>query len=400
MQIGWVDFSERDRRTALDVIQMGAQQGTVDELGTGIISEAFSNYFFPGTSTIQTKAKYFFLVPYAVQETIRQKSVTNVKDALRVLDELEEKTCKSLVDKCGSVPGIIGQDNIRQGKWVKRSPSSIYWNGLRTLGFFNAPFGFNPSISEYFRAELKQRAHLKDSSDDLLGDDIDRDDRDAGHGLYHEYWTIPYIKDWKNHLDIKLTRDEASTFAEKIHTHKHGTLLEFLLDEKQDLNYTNFLDMAEHLKGEVAQPLGSMMQMALDFDGLFYLGTILFNLELSDDQNEKALEEWEIYRPKASTMAGHVNLDAIYSSLGIRNRNSYVFLKNLRECLIENSDESIARARMYIVRQSEALKRGNSKLKRKNEFDNQHWFGGGHLDYRFNNAMTILNDIKEGMGDA
>jgi len=66
MQIGWVDFSERDRRTALDVIQMGAQQGTVDELGTGIISEAFSNYFFPGTSTIQTKAKYFslFLMPF------------------------------------------------------------------------------------------------------------------------------------------------------------------------------------------------------------------------------------------------------------------------------------------------------------------------------------------------
>jgi len=39
MQIGWIDFSERDIRTALDVIQMGAQ-GTVDELGTGIISES------------------------------------------------------------------------------------------------------------------------------------------------------------------------------------------------------------------------------------------------------------------------------------------------------------------------------------------------------------------------
>ena len=102
MQIGWVDFSERDRRTALDVIQMGAQQDTVDELGTGIISEAFSNYFFPGTSTIQTRAKYFFLVPYAVQETIRQKSVKDVKDALRVLDNLEEHTCKLLVDNSSS----------------------------------------------------------------------------------------------------------------------------------------------------------------------------------------------------------------------------------------------------------------------------------------------------------
>lgn len=400
MQIGWVDFSERDRRTALDVIQMGTQQGTVDELGTGIISEAFSNYFFPGTSTIQTRAKYFFLVPYAVQETIRQKSVRDVKDALRVLDDIEEITCRILVDRCGSVNGIIGQDNIQHGKWVKRTPSSVYWNGLRTLGFFCAPSGFSPSISEYFRAELKQRANLKVLSDDMLGDDIDRDDHDAGHGLYHEFWNIPYIKDWKENLDIKLTKEEASFFAEKIHTYKPGTLLEYLLDKEQNLNYTEFVDMAEYLKGEVAKPLGSMMQMAIDFDGLFYLGTILFNLELSDDQNKRALEEWEEYRPKASKMAEHVDLDAIYSSLRIKNRNNYTFLKNLRDCLIENSDMSIAKARIHIVNQSEALKRGNSKLKRKNEFDNQAWFGGDHLDYRFKDARTILKDIKGGNGYA
>ena len=400
MQIGWIDFSEKDRRTALDVIQMGTQQGTVDELGTGTISEAFSNYFFPGTSTIQTRAKYFFLVPYAVQETIRQKSVKNANDALRVLDDIEENTCRILVKRCGSVNGIIGQDNIRHGKWVKRTPSSVYWNGLRTLGFFSALPGFTPSIYEYFRAELKQRANMKDLSDDMLGDDIDRDDRDAGHGLYHEYWNIPYIKDWKDNLDINLTKEEASFFAEKIHTYKPGTLLEYLLDKKQDLNYTEFVDMAEHLKGEVAKPLGSLIQMAIDFDGLFYLGTILFNLELSDDQNERALEEWEEYKPKASTMAENVDLDAIYSSLGIKNRNNYVFLNNLRDCLIESSNESIARARMYIVKQSEALKRGNSKFKRKNEFDNQAWFGGGHLDYRFKDARMILNDIKGEKGYA
>jgi len=400
MQIGWVDFSERDRRTALDVIQMGTQQGTVDELGTGIISEAFANYFFPGTSTIQTRAKYFFAVPYAIQETIRQKSVRDVKDALRVLDDLEEKTCKLLVEKCGFANGIIGQENIRLGKWVKRTPSTVYWNGLRTLGFFSAPFGFNPSISEYFRAELKQRANLKDLTNDMIGDDIDRDDSDAGHGSYHEYWNIPYIENWKDNLDINLTKEEALFFAEKIHTNQPGTLLEFLLDKKQDLNYTDFFDMAEHLKGEVAQKLGSMLQMAIDFDGLYYLGTILFNLELSDDQNKKALEEWEKYRPKASVMADDVDLDAIYSHLGIKNRNSYVFLNNLRKCLIENSDESIGRARMYIVKQSEALKRSNSKLKRKNEFDNQTWYGGGHLDYRFKDASTILNDIKERIGNA
>ena len=41
-----------------------SEQGAVDELGTGIVRDAFANYFFPGTSTIQTRAKYFLIVPY------------------------------------------------------------------------------------------------------------------------------------------------------------------------------------------------------------------------------------------------------------------------------------------------------------------------------------------------
>ena len=38
----------------------------LDELGIGLIRDGFSDLFFPGTSTIQTRAKYFFIVPYAL----------------------------------------------------------------------------------------------------------------------------------------------------------------------------------------------------------------------------------------------------------------------------------------------------------------------------------------------
>ena len=64
MQLGWIDFSKEDRQKAFDVIKLLSEQGAVDELGIGVIRDAFANYFFPGTSTIQTRAKYFLIVPY------------------------------------------------------------------------------------------------------------------------------------------------------------------------------------------------------------------------------------------------------------------------------------------------------------------------------------------------
>ena len=57
MQLGWIDFSKEDRQKAFDVINLLSEQGAVDELGIGVIRDAFANYFFPGTSTIQTRWK-------------------------------------------------------------------------------------------------------------------------------------------------------------------------------------------------------------------------------------------------------------------------------------------------------------------------------------------------------
>ena len=64
MEIGGIDFNKTDRDKVLNVIKLFSEQGAVDELGIGTIRDAFANTFFPGTSTIQTRAKYFFIVSY------------------------------------------------------------------------------------------------------------------------------------------------------------------------------------------------------------------------------------------------------------------------------------------------------------------------------------------------
>ena len=64
MQLGWIDFSKDERDKDLSVIHKLDEQSAVDELGIGAIRDAFADYFFPGTSTVQTRAKYFLVVPY------------------------------------------------------------------------------------------------------------------------------------------------------------------------------------------------------------------------------------------------------------------------------------------------------------------------------------------------
>ena len=183
MNLGWIDFSDSDRKKTMDVLRLFQEQGAVDELGIGVIRDGFANYFFPGTSTIQTRAKYFFIIPYAMMDTVRDTHVSSVQQALRRLDELEKESAV-ILKKNSDEQGIIGATVLP--KWVVRTPSTIYWNGLRTLGIFNAGLFQNISISEYFRLAIKLREEKKASTLGNRKEDAEennKDDVDAGDFL-------------------------------------------------------------------------------------------------------------------------------------------------------------------------------------------------------------------------
>jgi hypothetical protein len=59
----WVDFAEEDRREMAEVISLFRERDTRDELGIGVIRDALADLMFPGTSTIQTRARYFLFIP-------------------------------------------------------------------------------------------------------------------------------------------------------------------------------------------------------------------------------------------------------------------------------------------------------------------------------------------------
>ena len=75
MQLGWIDFSKSERSKVLSVLDLLQEKGTLDELGIAPIRDGFANIFFPGTSTIQTRAKYFLIVPYALWDLEREDAM-------------------------------------------------------------------------------------------------------------------------------------------------------------------------------------------------------------------------------------------------------------------------------------------------------------------------------------
>ncbi|MEE1243580.1 MAG: DUF6361 family protein, partial [Frisingicoccus sp.] len=148
MQLGWIDFSKTERNKILSVLDLLSESGTLDELGIAPVRDGFSNLFFPGTSTIQTRAKYFFIVPYALKQLEKSKEV-NPNKVLKTLDSIERNCGEILYGQNKNESGLIGKISLQSGRWVKRTPASIYWAGLRRYGIF---IGGNLSLSEYIKA--------------------------------------------------------------------------------------------------------------------------------------------------------------------------------------------------------------------------------------------------------
>ncbi|WP_291321562.1 DUF6361 family protein [Desulfonatronospira sp.] len=204
LQIGWIDYSPEHRRKVMTVLQSLAAPGAVDEIGIGQIRDGFSNRLFPGTSTIQTRAKYFFLVPYILMELEKQKNITP-NALIQKLNNMELELIEPLL-KSGE-KGVIGET---AGKNLKRKPSSVYWSGLKTFGIFRYP---HLSLEEYARAVCAVRREDLNIRSMGVSDDVSSqgDDSDAaGTSLTGGFWRCPPPpENWREHISIHLTYEEA-----------------------------------------------------------------------------------------------------------------------------------------------------------------------------------------------
>lgn len=61
--LGWVSFGTAEAEAVNALIGALADSEARDELGIGAIRDGFSDLLFPGTSTVQTRLRYFLMIP-------------------------------------------------------------------------------------------------------------------------------------------------------------------------------------------------------------------------------------------------------------------------------------------------------------------------------------------------
>jgi hypothetical protein len=126
--IAWLDTSADEQRRARELIAMFAQSESRDELGIGQIRDAFSNTLFPGTSVIQTRARYFLFVPWIYRAGLSRRLTGQ---ALKSWANTQERKLVATLADTGATDGLIGRV---AGAAVKQLPSTIYWSGLIRYG--------------------------------------------------------------------------------------------------------------------------------------------------------------------------------------------------------------------------------------------------------------------------
>lgn len=406
MDIGWIDFSRSDRSKVLNVVHLLSEPGAIDELGIGVLRDAFANYFYPGTSTIQTRAKYFFLIPYIMHDIMHERGTANlyrnIDKAVEELYRREWDCCRILTELYRNEPdklvGVIGNTQAFEKKWIVRKPSSIYWNGIKTLGFFNAENEMMQKMS--LRDCLRQglalaadRAEHKSNGKRTRSEESDEtDDLLVGEQRFRRFWNVDIPHDWMQDLRIELTVHEAEQMRALIEDHHSGSVLNLILRHNIDLDvlkpltFKYICDSVGSLP-ETTDELRVKMNLAWKFSRFIYVARICYNRVYSEDHI--GVDEWRDVEPQLDEIAG-LDIDALMLSTGIRNDRLKRFLMLLKDAYTQHDYAKIVET----IKQREVQLKGQGRAKLLHpQADNEYWIGGRLLDYRTSAVKTIINDI-------
>ncbi len=403
MPIGWIDFSKSDRDKVSSILDMLGEKATLDELGIAPIRDGFADIFFPGTTTIQTRAKYFFLVPYELRD-LELGQETNYNRLMDLLRKSEHDTGKVLYEQDSSEhSGVIGRRILAGGgnNWVKRIPAEIYWAGLRKYGIF---LWGNRSLTEYLRYMAAQKLSKENilSLGNRNDNKEERDDADAGDVKRMHFWNMPlYIgkEKWRETVSMKLTKDEAAFLKRQIHLTCPDTMMDFLLQNglADVLQACHGFQDLEKCKYQFPEKMRQDYEMAVSFSNFVYLLRILYNRICRQETYAPAEEAWREYRPNIKAFSEALDVDSIFARLGLlkqgRNIRLHNFLKHCQQAFLQDRIDIVEEE----IKKREVWLKGEARSRTYNPIpgDVQDWFTGGFLDYRYGNAKTIMNDIFE-----
>lgn len=390
----WLDHSEFDRGKALDVVHLFRQQGTLDELGIGTIRDAFADRFFPGTSTIQTRARYFLFIPW-IYRRLEDRKVASSKIAAAARSA-EIGLIQRLLDM-GEAEGVIGRD---AGRGLKRLPSAIYWAGLHTWGIRTFPGSqdqYHRSLDRYYQQERLLRT---DDGDLIVG---------AQRGNWHH--NLPEaLEGFPEGATLALTRVEASYLAERIQAQLPGSLLAHLVTTS-DLIESTF---PWEQPAVASWTSASEIEHARNFSEVIHGASLLYNLLLSEaagrsdwiDDYRNLLDKWVRLMDARADRIGAWDLDAFWRLVRIANPRTPSLTQAFADRWLRRAIETPAavaddpQMRAAIREREWQLKRGRARLHNSNALGL--WTGASgtvQLDYRWRITSALINDILKGLAN-
>lgn len=413
MRIGWVDFSEEERRRANQVLQMAKGKGAIDELGLGVLRDSFSYRLFPGTSTLHTHARYYFLTAYLMKDLARDFQGAG-RDRVHAEFEYGEKSVAQKLsawcDENGrEKDGITGISFIDSDTWVKQKPASMNWSAMREYGLLKDP---NATLSSYLNMVAAPSAGKMHA-------EVEGDDAVVFVSPAQAIWDVPAVgyEGWRSadSISVDLLPCEARMLLDSICRKFPNSLYAALLQDPKALDlcagFGSFVELADNLEHLVPGFRDSeALALAADTSALAALLHIRFNYVLrhfetyeADKETEEAWESAYAHGSRYRSRALDCDIESVFSLLSIPLSNSwnaktYRFLKRSQEALREGRLEDLDE----IVRLRELKLKGRSRSKIMNaDAYRSDWYGGTELTYRLSTAISLGREIcapLEGVG--
>lgn len=394
----WLDYSEYERQKMLEIIDIIREEETRDELGLGTVRDAFADFFFPGTSTIQTRARYFLFIPWLYLEIEKRHYPSHEAPnrSRKLQDRLRQGLCNGKEEG-----GVIGS---RAGIDVQRLPSNIYWQGLRKWNILRYSGSENDYVRQLDSFYLRQKIALPIEKEETP-------DRPASN------WDLRLPKPPENWLDessFRLDKNEAEYLIERVRFSNSRSMLAFLLSEGKHIPEGAGFPWA--LSGIEGMPevLKLTLKHARSFSEVMHGAALLYNLILAEQisaddlasdylddiqewwqrihEDPNILESWKLNEFRG--LLGDPILARINVSTWLFIEQWVSFVRNSRDVSMIRTSKSI---RNLIENRERRLKNGRMRIGSSRAKEDWNGASGtGQLDYRWNRPVRdLVNDILQ-----
>ena len=383
------------------ILSLFHEKESRDELGLGGVRDSFSDQFFPGTSTIQTRLRYMLFVPWIYRKQEEQK-IPPEKFAAQA-DRSERELIQPLLES-DDQSGVFGRS---AGNRIKRLPSSVYWSGLGRWGIRVTPFSqdeYHRRIGEIFRK--RETLKRQENRGRERGDDLNAELRKVTLTWHPKLPDPP--EDFPQEVDFSLTHEEAEFILDRIRVNCPKSLLSFLAlnSEPADVDAPwNHPDLSTFSSAQK-----ELLTHARLFSEAMYGAAIAYNVLLAElrkweervDEHRERFVEWAEQIPGQEIKRW--SLERLWQLTVDQGHTityqTRVFIEQWVQYVRQSSDKLLENTHAM-----ELLKRREMKLKgRRSRFVNQRaleqWGGRSgvnRLIYRWPQVSVLLNDLHKGL---